>query len=200
MVSSNMKMDEKNKAMINMYVVLKRRPLFLTLSLVLPVIALSIMNAFCFLLPIESGEKMGLSVALFLTFAVFGSILSDAMPKNSDNISLFIVYVTIQIFLSGFSVVMETIVLRLYYPAVCSSLPKPAWIREKSTTSPSDDPFDKTFQKMKDLDRSDSMLNGTQMNPEEKWKTRAKRLDKILLILNVLTNIITICIFASFLV
>lgn len=121
MVSSNMKMDEKNKTMINMYVVLKRRPLFLTLSLVLPVITLSIMNAFCFLLPIESGEKMGLSVALFLTFAVFGSILSDAMPKNSDNISLFIVYVTIQIFLSGFSVVMETIiVLRLYYPEVCN--------------------------------------------------------------------------------
>lgn len=151
LMSSNMKMDEKN--MINMYVVLKRRPLFLTFSLVFPIIALSIMNVFCFLLPVESGEKMGLSVALFLTFAVFGSILSDAMPQNSENISLFIVYVTIQIFLSGFSVVMETIVLRLYYPEVCSSLPKPAWIRKKSITSPSNDPFDKTFQKMKDLDR-----------------------------------------------
>ncbi|XP_052683466.1 5-hydroxytryptamine receptor 3A-like [Crassostrea angulata] len=197
LVSSNMKMDVKN--IIKMCVVLRRRPLFLTLSLVFPIVALSIMNAFCFLLPIESGEKMGLSVALFLTFAVFGSILSDSMPQNSENISLFVVYVTIQIFLSGVSVVMETVVLRVYYTEVCSSLPKPACVRGKSIASLSDDPFDKSLQKMKDLDRSNSMLHGTRMNHGEKWKTRARRLDKILLLLNVLTNIVTICIFASFL-
>lgn len=139
---------------------------------------------------------MGLSVFLFLMFAVFGSILSDSMPQNSENISLFVVYVTIQIFLSGVCVVMETVVLRIYYTEVCSSLPKPAWVREKSIASPSDDRFDKSLQKLKD---SDSMLHGTQMNPGEKWKTRARRLDKILLLLNVLTNIVTICIFSSFL-
>lgn len=159
LVSSSVKMDEKN--IIKMCVVLRRRPLFLTLSLVFPIIALSIMNAFCFLLPIESGEKMGLSVFLFLMFAVFGSILSDSMPQNSENILFFVVYVTIQIFLSGVSVVMETVVLRLYYTDVCSSLPKPACVRGKSIASPSDSPFDKSLQKMKDSDRSDSMLNGT---------------------------------------
>lgn len=67
-----------------MNIVLRRRPLFLTLTLIFPIITLSFMNMFCFVLPIESGEKIGMSVALYLTFAVFGSILSDAMPKDSE--------------------------------------------------------------------------------------------------------------------
>lgn len=36
------------------------------------------------LLRVANREKIGMSVALYLTFAVFGSILSDAMPKDSE--------------------------------------------------------------------------------------------------------------------
>lgn len=79
--------------MLYMKIVLKRRPLFIILTVVLPIIALSIMHAFCFLLPMESGEKMGLSVALFHSFGVFGSIM---MTQNAANISWFVVYVTTQ--------------------------------------------------------------------------------------------------------
>ena len=87
---------------IEMVIILQRRPLFTILTVVLPMIILSVMNTFCYLLPIESGEKIGMSVAIFLTFAVFGSVLSDTMPKNSENICRFTVYVhvTTQIFLS----------------------------------------------------------------------------------------------------
>ncbi|XP_052682904.1 neuronal acetylcholine receptor subunit alpha-7-like [Crassostrea angulata] len=92
----------------NLYLVItfRRRPLFPT---------------FCFLLPTESGEKMGMSMAIFLTFAVFGSMISSSMPKNSEHITWFSVYVTTQIILSGFSVIMETAVLHMHYKDVVLS-------------------------------------------------------------------------------
>lgn len=161
--------------MLDMKIVLKRRPLFIILTVALPIIALSIMNAFCFLLPIESGEKMGMSVALFLTFGVFGSIISDTMPQNAANISWFMVYVTTQILLSGLTVIMETVVLHMYY-------------------------MDVGISGTANFNKADDVQHGTTNKPDQafvcnagfsdvKWKIRAKKLDRTMLIFNVCANV-----------
>ena len=168
---------------IYMTIVLRRRPMFTFISVVLPIVVLSVMNTFCYVLPIESGEKIGMSVAIFLTFAVFGSILSDTMPRNSENISWFIVYVTTQIVLSGSTVVMETIVLRMYHregmslshkteSTVCNSKNTSSGIEEKRKNQSCD--------------------------PNFNWKRRAKMLDKVFLIFNIFLNIICVSIFTYF--
>ncbi|XP_061185869.1 virulence metalloprotease-like [Saccostrea echinata] len=100
---------------INFVVKIRRRPILAILTSVIPIVALSAMNIFCFVLPVEAGEKIGMSMALFLTFAVFASILSDTMPSSSENISWFSVYVTTQVILSAIVVILETIVLRIYH-------------------------------------------------------------------------------------
>ena len=162
---------------IYMTIVLRRRPMFTFISVVLPIVVLSIMNTFCYVLPIESGEKIEMSVAIFLTFAVFGSILSDTMPRNSENISWFIVYVTTQIVLSGSTVVMETIVLRIYHTEGTPSSPE----TESAVCN------------------SENASGGTKQNGDlnSKWKTRARMLDKILMIFNICINLISLSIFAS---
>lgn len=71
-------------SMLNMLIILRRRPLFLTLTIIVPIVALSIMNCFCFLLPIKSGEKMGMSVALFLTFAVLEAFLETRCNRTQN--------------------------------------------------------------------------------------------------------------------
>ncbi|XP_052683848.1 neuronal acetylcholine receptor subunit beta-3-like [Crassostrea angulata] len=174
--------------MLNMKIVLKRRPLFIVLTVVLPIVALSIMNAFCFLLPIESGEKMGTSVALFLTFAVFGTIISDTMPQNAANISWFMVYVTTQILLSGLTVIMETVVLHLYHKYAGRS--ETIYIDKVCTLHNANN---KTKDKSKE--KYECVIAKTKAtDSEEMWKSRAKKLDRVMMILNVCANIISICI------
>lgn len=195
LISTNV---QKNAWKLEMKIELRRRPLFLTLTLVFPIITLSFMNVFCFVLPIESGEKMGMSVAVFLTFAVFGSILSDSMPKDSENISLFIVYVTVQIFLSGLSVVLETIVLRIYHAELGPFSRFFEFEQNKNTVSPSSDHIEKKSKNLENECNMDlKLIDQSQTNLDEKWKTKAKTLDRYLLIFNLLTNVITFIICTS---
>lgn len=195
LISTNV---QKNAWKLEMKIELRRRPLFLTLTLVFPIITLSFMNVFCFVLPIESGEKMGMSVAVFLTFAVFGSILSDSMPKDSENISLFIVYVTVQIFLSGLSVVLETIVLRIYHAELGPFSRFFEFEQNKNTVSPSSDHIEKKSKNLENECNMDlKLIDQSQTNLGEKWKTKAKTLDRYLLIFNLLTNVITFIICTS---
>lgn len=176
---------------IIMSVVLRRKPLFPTLTLVVPIISLSIMNVFCSVLPIESGEKVGMSMALFLTFAVFGSILSDEMPKNSRNISWFMVYVTIQIIVSGLNVVIETIVLRLYYLEVRYLTMDPVLVEMASDKVTSvETSFNELKMKTDSIDRTRTHLT-------RKWKNWANRLDRGFMIFNICTSVISFCVCAS---
>lgn len=97
---------------LNFDIHIKRKPGYVILSVLLPVVLLSVLNIFCFVLPVDSGEKMGTSMAIFLTFAVFLTIINDTMPK-SENIPYFTVYLASQLVFSGVTVIMEAIVLRV---------------------------------------------------------------------------------------
>ena len=70
---------------IQYHVVVKRRSQFYIYYIILPVVLLSVLNVICFLIPTESGEKVGLAVAIFLTFAVFMSTISNSVPKLSNH-------------------------------------------------------------------------------------------------------------------
>ncbi|XP_062576435.1 acetylcholine receptor subunit alpha-L1-like [Saccostrea cucullata] len=93
---------------------IKRRYTNVILSDLLPIILLSVLNICCFLLPIESGEKMGTSMAIFLTFAVFLTIINESMPK-SDDTPYFSAYLLTQVLVSGITVVLESIVLHVHF-------------------------------------------------------------------------------------
>ncbi|XP_062601026.1 neuronal acetylcholine receptor subunit alpha-3-like [Saccostrea cucullata] len=92
-------------------IVIERQPGSVIVSYILPVMLLSIVNLCSFVLPSECGEKMGTSVAIFLTFAVFLTFVSQFMPVSEDT-PHFTIYLTFQLVLSGLVIIMETIVLK----------------------------------------------------------------------------------------
>ena len=67
---------------------LKRKPLYFLMNIFLPIMLLSILNMFVFILPVESGEKASFVVTVFLSLAVFLTIVSGKLPENSEKISL----------------------------------------------------------------------------------------------------------------
>ncbi|KAL4232366.1 hypothetical protein ACF0H5_009935 [Mactra antiquata] len=92
---------------------IKRKPLHYLLNILLPVIMLGILNVFVFILPASSGEKTGYSVTAFLSFAVFLTIISTELPRNSTDISTFSAYLFIMTLVSTIMVVFTLIQLRI---------------------------------------------------------------------------------------
>jgi hypothetical protein len=100
---------------------MQRKSFHAVTSTFLPVNILSVLNLFCFLLPIESGEKMGFCMNIFLTFAVFLTMMNDSLPKSSDKVSYFTIYLITQFIVSGVTVVLEATVLLVHFHSKTST-------------------------------------------------------------------------------
>ena len=92
---------------------LKRKPLFYLLNVVVPVIMLSVLSVFTFVLPVDSGERAGYGITVFLSLAVFLTIVSSTLPQNSDTSSLLGIYLMLMISLSTLIMLISLIELRL---------------------------------------------------------------------------------------
>lgn len=92
---------------------LQRKPLYVILSIVLPILLLSILNIFTFVLPCEGGEKSGYAVTIFLAFAVFLTIVESTLPDNSESVAIFSIYVLMMTFMSTIITIITLIGCRV---------------------------------------------------------------------------------------
>lgn len=63
--------------------VIRRRPLFYTINLLLPSIFLMVMDIVGFYLPPNSGERVSFKITLLLGYSVFLIIVSDTLPATA---------------------------------------------------------------------------------------------------------------------
>ena len=92
---------------------LKRKPLYYVVNIILPVVFLGLLNGLVFIIPAETGEKSGYSVTVFLSLAVFLTIISTLLPVNSEKVSIFGIYLLLQVVIGVFVLFVSTIQLRL---------------------------------------------------------------------------------------
>lgn len=64
-------------------VVIRRRPLFYAVSLLLPSIFLMVVDIVGFCLPPDSGERVSFKITLLLGYSVFLIIVSDTLPATA---------------------------------------------------------------------------------------------------------------------
>lgn len=107
--------DELNFTDLKFSMVIDRRPLFYLYSTVLPILLLSVLNMVCFVVPVESGEKIGMTMAIFLTFAVFMSMISSNIPRSSEHVFKFGIFMTMHLLMSGLTIIVEVLVTNIYY-------------------------------------------------------------------------------------
>ena len=98
------------------YLILKRQPMFFVLNLILPICLMSILNVFVFLLPADSGERVGYAITVLLAIAVFLTISSDSLPATSNpRISTISLLLFTDVILSAIIVIFVIIGLRYYH-------------------------------------------------------------------------------------
>lgn len=69
--------------LLHSQVVIRRRPLFYTVNLLLPSIFLMVMDIVGFYLPPDSGERVSFKITLLLGYSVFLIIVSDTLPATA---------------------------------------------------------------------------------------------------------------------
>ena len=101
-------------------VYIKRKPLFLCITLVLPIILVSIVNLFVFTLPICSGERTSFSVTLFLTFVIVAMTVADSLP-HGNQMSIFSIILVIRLVVSSLTTIMAIVTISFHYDDVRNS-------------------------------------------------------------------------------
>ncbi|XP_062602794.1 neuronal acetylcholine receptor subunit alpha-6-like [Saccostrea cucullata] len=108
-------LTKRSERQLHFNILLERKSLYVVISTLLPVIILSVLNLFSFVVPIDSGEKMGFCMAIFLTFAVCLTMITDSMPKSSEKVPFFTIYLITQLVISGLTVVFEAFLLLVHF-------------------------------------------------------------------------------------
>lgn len=78
----------------------KRKPTFLILNILTPIIGLGLINPVVFVLPESSGERVSLAVTILLTVVFFLNVVADRLPPISDPISMLNISIMTQIVFS----------------------------------------------------------------------------------------------------
>ncbi|XP_045176165.2 neuronal acetylcholine receptor subunit beta-2-like isoform X2 [Mercenaria mercenaria] len=93
---------------------LKRKSGFYIINIIIPVVLLSVLSVLTFILPVSSGEKASYAVTVFLSLALFMTIVTSELPKNSENTSLLAVYMMVVSIWSTLIVTLCLVESRIY--------------------------------------------------------------------------------------
>ncbi|NWS74726.1 5HT3A protein, partial [Crotophaga sulcirostris] len=102
-------------AEMKFYVVIRRRPLFYTVSLLLPSIFLMVMDIVGFYLPPNSGERVSFKITLLLGYSVFLIIVSDTLPATAVGTPLIGTYFVVCMALLVVSLTETILIVRLVH-------------------------------------------------------------------------------------
>ncbi|XP_060589509.1 acetylcholine receptor subunit alpha-like [Ruditapes philippinarum] len=112
---------------IDLVVSLKRKPSFVVINVILPILFLSLLNTLVFILVPESGERVSYCVTVLLAVAVFMTIVSDMLPRSSEPVPLISYKLMMDMIISSLIVVVTILNLRVYNKD--KSRPVPPWLR-----------------------------------------------------------------------
>ena len=160
-----------------------RRPTFLVVNILIPVIFLSLLNPVVFLLPHESGERLTFSVTILLSFTVFENVIADNVPKTSSPMPLVCYYVLIVLLASGVIVLLDTLYQRMYHTP--GREPVPRWLLKILCFLSSAQVADKADEK---IVTKDTVKDNN--NTPKNWKDAIIRIDIISFVLFMLFAII----------
>ncbi|XP_061170150.1 neuronal acetylcholine receptor subunit alpha-3-like [Saccostrea echinata] len=194
-VDSNIKTDlivnDKNFTELEFFIVMDRKPLFYLYSTVLPILLLSVLNMVCFLVPIGSGEKIGMTMAIFLTFAVFMTLISSTVPRSSEHVFKFGIFMTMHLVMSGITILLEVFVSFIYYKPKGTKMNRVyTWILNRSISNDKND--NETRSSLQSNDSETMMCFGCET---DSWQKLALELDKVFGYIVTIINALLIVLF-----
>ncbi|KAL3870036.1 hypothetical protein ACJMK2_042653 [Sinanodonta woodiana] len=101
----------------NFTITIQRQYMYFTINLVMPILLLSAITGFAFLLPAASNERIGFSITCFLAFVVLLQTVMQFLPESSSPMSLLCYYIVVMMMFSSAVCIINIMILRLYKSA-----------------------------------------------------------------------------------
>ena len=101
----------------------ERKPQYVIVNVVLPILFLCLLNVLVFLLPPESGERISYSITVLLSIAVFMTIVSDTLPKTSEPLPIISFFMMMSLIASSLITTAAILNLRLFHKSSDTTVP-----------------------------------------------------------------------------
>lgn len=103
----------------------RRRALYHVVLSVIPLCVLSLIPSFVFLIPVESGERLGFSITSLLSLLLYQTAIASRLPESSlPGLSLLILKTFAEFLLGCILLVMTVIAIRWYHNDETRAIPK----------------------------------------------------------------------------
>ena len=100
---------------LEFFFLFERKPEFFEKNLIVPTALISVLSEMTFLLPSQSGEKVGFSVTVFLSLCVNLLVIASHVPASSESFPIIGQYYLMCIFLIAVSIAQTTIILSVHF-------------------------------------------------------------------------------------
>ena len=172
---------------IKVTLTLERRYVFFILNLFSPVLILAFLNTLVFILPADSGERIGFAITCLLSLSVYMTFASENLPTSSKPIAAIIYLLLIYMVISSLICFVTIIGMKLHLhdgddppsKLICNMLCfKMSRMKCRNVK----------VEEVKEPEKFENIKN--EEKEEITWKHIAKRFDKICLVASVLSIII----------
>jgi len=110
-------------------IVIRRKFLFYTVNLIIPLISHAFITILVFYIPANSHQKMSLSINVLLSLTVFFLMLADIIPQNSLVVPLLTQYLLFTMALVASSVILTAITYNIHFRSSSTHV-MPDWTRK----------------------------------------------------------------------